>query len=144
MQPSEMVDRALELLLAQDMAGFAGLFAEDGIIEFPFAAADYPQQVVGRMAIAEYMRGYPDLLHIKEYPHLLVHRSVDPEVVIAEFEAAGVVVATGNPYTLRYIAVITVRDNQIQNYRDYWSPLAAAEAMGGAGQLNDFGAAAGG
>jgi ketosteroid isomerase-like protein len=123
------------------MAGFAGLWTEDGVIEFPFAAPGYPQRVEGRDAIAEYMRGYPDLLQIKDFPVKVVHQSVDPAVVIAEFQAVGIVTATGRPYRLRYIAVITLQDNRIQNYRDYWSPLAAAEAMGGTEQLNTFGGA---
>ncbi|MCV7168420.1 nuclear transport factor 2 family protein [Mycobacterium manitobense] len=139
MQPVELVDRALDLLVRQDMAGFADLWADDGVIEFPFAAPGYPERVVGREAVAEYMRGYPDLLRIEDFPHKVVHETVDPGVVIVEFEAAGTVVASGAPYRMRYIAVITVRDGRIQSYRDYWSPLAAAEAMGGTEQLESFG-----
>jgi ketosteroid isomerase-like protein len=70
-----------------------------------------------------------------------MHQSVDPEVVIVEFGATGIVVATGAPYQMRYIAVITVREGEIQRYRDYWSPQAAAEAMGGAEELQKFGGA---
>ncbi|MGV0837047.1 nuclear transport factor 2 family protein [Mycolicibacterium thermoresistibile] len=143
MSAVDMVDRALELLRAQDMAGFANLWALDGVMEFPFAAPGYPQRVAGREAVADYLRGYPDLLEIREFPTKVVHQSVDPDVVIVEFEAAGVVTATGDPYRMRYIAVITVRDGKIQNYRDYWSPLAAAEAMGGSGQVNSFGGVSG-
>ncbi|MEV0618839.1 nuclear transport factor 2 family protein [Nonomuraea sp. NPDC050404] len=136
MNPPELIDRALELLLAKDMAAFAGLFAEDGVIEFPFAPPGYPPRVEGRTAITAYMRGYPDLLDIREFTEQTVHRTVDPEVVVAEFEAAGRVVATGRPYRMRYIAVLTVRDGEIHHYRDYWNPLAAAEMMGGAQELN--------
>ncbi len=138
MTPQELVNHALDLLLAQDMAAFAGLFAEDGVLEFPFAAPGYPASVQGRAAVTEYMRGYPDILKIDEIPQPVMHQSVDPEVVIVEFEASGTVVATGAAYRMRYIAVITVRDNEIQRYRDYWSPLAAAEAMGGVEELNAF------
>ena len=142
MTPQELVSHALELLLAQDMAAFAGLWAEDGVLEFPFAAPGYPTSVEGRAAVTEYMRGYPDILKIEEIPQPVMHQSVDPEVVIVEFEASGTVVATGAPYRMRYIAVITVRDNEIQRYRDYWSPLAAAEAMGGMQELSGFGGGA--
>lgn len=135
MTPSELVDRALELLLAKDMAGFAGLWAESGVLEFPFAAAGYPTRLDGRAAIAEYLRGYPDIVDMREITEKAVHQSVDPEVIIVEFAAAGLVVATGAPYRMRYIAVITVRDNAIQHYRDYWSPQAAAETLGGADHL---------
>jgi ketosteroid isomerase-like protein len=120
------------------MAAFAELWAEDGVLEFPFAAPGYPARVDGRAAVTEYLRGYPGILDIREIPEPVLHQSVDPEVVVAEFEAAGTVVATGAPYRMRYIAVITVRDGEIQSYRDYWSPLAAAEAMGGAEKLAEF------
>jgi ketosteroid isomerase-like protein len=134
MKPQELVSHALSLL-AQDMASFAGLWAADGVLEFPFAAPVYPARVEGRAAVTEYMRGHPDILQINEIKDRVLHQSVDPEVVIAEFAAAGTVVATGAPYRMSYIAVITVRNNEIQRYRDYWSPLAAAEAMGGTQEL---------
>jgi ketosteroid isomerase-like protein len=132
----ELVEHALELLLAKDMTAFAGLWAEHGVVEFPFAPSGYPQRVEGRAAVREYLRGYPDLLDVREITDRVLHRTVDPEVVVVEFEAAGVVVATGRPYRLRYIAVVTVRDGEIRHYRDYWNPLAAAEAMGSSEELN--------
>jgi ketosteroid isomerase-like protein len=117
------------------MAGFAQLWAEDGVLEFPFASPGNPRRLEGRAAIAEYLRGYPDLLDIREITEKTVHETADPEVTVAEFEVAGVAVATGKPYRLGYIAVLTVRDGEIRHYRDYWSPLAAAEVLGGADQL---------
>jgi ketosteroid isomerase-like protein len=135
MNPHELVDHALELLVAKDMAAFAGLWAESGAIEFPFAPPGYPPRVEGRSAIREYLRGYPDIFDVRDITEKIVHRTADPEVVIVEFEAAGFVVATDQPYRMRYIAVITVRDGEIRHYRDYWNPLAAAEAMGGTDEL---------
>ena len=138
MNAPELVRHALDLLVAHDMAGFAGLWAEDGVMEVPFAAPGYPTRLEGRAAVVEYLRGYPDILDIREIPDPVIHQSVDPEVAIVEMEAVGRVVATGAPYALRYIAVITVRDNEIQSYRDYWSPQAAAEIMGAG--LDELGA----
>jgi ketosteroid isomerase-like protein len=136
MNPRELVGHALKLLLDKDMTAFAGLWAETGAIEFPFAPPGYPRRVEGRAAIQEYMRGYPEILDVQEITEQVLHQSVDPDVVIAEFEAAGRVVGTGMPYRMRYIAVITVRDGEIQHYRDYWNPLAAAETLGGSAELN--------
>ncbi|WNV92133.1 nuclear transport factor 2 family protein [Umezawaea sp. Da 62-37] len=132
MNPTELVDHALDLLLRKDMKSFAGLFAEDGVLEFPFAAPGAPQRVDGRAAIEEYLRGYPDMLDVREVAEKVVHRTEDPEVVIVEMAVDGVVVATATPYRMRYIAVLTVRDGEVRRYRDYWSPAAAAEIMGGA------------
>ncbi|WP_191094064.1 nuclear transport factor 2 family protein [Nocardia colli] len=141
--PAEVVAEALRLLLAKDMVGFAGLWAERGSIEFPFAPAGYPAEVTGRAAIEDYLRDYPEQLDIRAIDAPTVHVTEDPEVVIVEFAADGIAVRTGRPYRMRYIAVITVRAGEIVHYRDYWNPLAAAEALGGAGELTSFGATEG-
>ncbi|WP_280508202.1 nuclear transport factor 2 family protein [Nocardia flavorosea] len=131
----DLYAESLRLLLAKDMTGYAGLWAVDGVMEFPFAGPGYPARLEGRGAITDYLRGYPDLLDIQEVtPHTL-HRSTDPGTVVAEFDAAGRVVATGRPYRMRYVAVLTAYDGEITSYRDYWSPLAAAEFMGGIDEL---------
>lgn len=44
---------------------------------------------------------------------------------------------------MRYISVITVRDGEIADYRDYWNPLAVAAALGGAEELTTFGTSGG-
>ncbi|GAB3396355.1 nuclear transport factor 2 family protein [Amycolatopsis echigonensis] len=125
-----LIDHALDLLIRHDMAGFVQLFAEDAVAEFPFAAPGRPERLEGRAALADYLRDYPNLLDIREVAAKTVHQTTDPEVSIAEFELAGVAVATQKPYRLRYIVVLTVRDGLIRRYRDYWSPLAVADVLG--------------
>jgi ketosteroid isomerase-like protein len=126
---------SLRLLLAKDMTGYAGLWAVDGVMEFPFAPANYPARLKGRAAIEDYLRGYPDLLDVREITKQTVYQATGLDVVIAEFEAAGRVVATGRPYRMRYVAVVAARDGEIASYRDYWSPLAAAGLLGGLDEL---------
>ena len=133
---TDLVDHALSLLLRNDLAGFAGLWAEDGVLEFPFAEEGFPRRLEGRAAVEDYLRDYPDLLQVRGFPERVVHRTTDPDVVVVEITATGIVVATGAPYEMRYIAVITARDGEIRHYRDYWSPAAAAAIMGGAEALN--------
>lgn len=123
MTPREVFDKGLDLLLAKDMSGFAGLWAAEGTMEFPFAPPGWPTRLHGREAVREYLRGYPDVFDIKSVIGQTVHETTDPEVIIAEIEVDGVTVRTGEPYRRRYISVITVRDGQIAGYRDYWSPL---------------------
>lgn len=131
----ELFAESLRLLLAKDMAGYAGLWAVNGVFELPFAPPNYPARLDGRATVEEYLRGYPDLLDVQAISEQTVHETADPDVVVAEFEAVGVVVSTGRPYRMRYVAIITARDGEIAHYRDYWNPLAAAEAMGGLGEL---------
>ncbi|MFD4639715.1 nuclear transport factor 2 family protein [Lentzea sp. NPDC058436] len=123
----DLIPRALQLLLDKDMIGFAGLWAVDGVMEFPFAPPGWPARLDGRAAIEDYLRDYPKMLDIQGFPKQVVHRSTDPDVLIAEFDAEGVVVASGKPYRASYIAVITTRDGEIVSYRDYWNPLLAQE-----------------
>ncbi|AXB48520.1 hypothetical protein A4R43_15420 [Amycolatopsis albispora] len=120
------------------MTGFADLWAADGVLEFPFASAEYPSRLDGRDAVREYLRDYNNYLAPERVVAREIHEVADADRVVAEFEVAGTIVASGQPYRMRYIAVITAKDGEIAHYRDYWSPLAAAEAMGGAGELMSF------
>ncbi|MCA2214192.1 nuclear transport factor 2 family protein [Jidongwangia harbinensis] len=129
--PTDVFHRAIELLLAKDMAAFIALFAPDAVMEFPFAPPGQPTRLEGRAAVHDYLIHYPDLLDVREIGDVVLHETTDPEVIVTEFTASGVVVAGGRPYRLRYIAVLTVRDGQLVHYRDYWNPLAAQELLGG-------------
>ncbi|MDG4780330.1 nuclear transport factor 2 family protein [Micromonospora sp. WMMD961] len=129
--PAAVFHRGMELLLAKDMAGFIALFAEDAVLELPFAPPGQPRRVAGRADLHEYLINYPDLLDVREIHDRTVHETRDPEVVVVEFVASGVVVASGRPYELRYIAVLTIRAGKLVHYRDYWDPIAAQELLGG-------------
>ncbi|MCX2728779.1 nuclear transport factor 2 family protein [Saccharopolyspora sp. NFXS83] len=127
--PADVIDRFTTLLLAKDMAGAIDLFAPDIVFEAPFAAGT-PARVDGRDGMREYLDGYPDRVDITGFPAYELHETTDPEKVIAEFTAHGRTVRTGEPYVMHYIAVLTVRDGLITHYRDYWSPVLAAQAAG--------------
>lgn len=136
----DLVDQALDLVLAHDMSGFADLWAVDGTMEFPFAPSGYPQRVEGREAVREYVRDYTDSFDVREITSRTVHTTTDPDTVVVEMELAGLAVRVGRPYRMRYVTVITARDGEIASYREYWNPLAAAEAMGGPdGMTSGFG-----
>lgn len=129
---------ALQALTRGDVAPWPALFAEDGVQEFPFAPAGYPQRIAGRPAIAEYLAGYPAILQL--------HRILDPtfhhcgSVTVVEFGVEGTAVQTGRPYNQRYVSVIECQeDGRITRYVDYWNPLVALEALGGAEALLAFG-----
>ncbi|WP_433578252.1 nuclear transport factor 2 family protein [Nocardia brasiliensis] len=121
---AEVFDEVIELLRDSDIAGFVELFADDAVIEFPFAPAGRPTRLDGRTALGEYMAAYPDTFDIRKLTTTAVYRTQSPEVVVAEFSAEGFLRATGNPYQAHYIVVMTVLDGRITRYRDYWNALA--------------------
>ncbi len=73
------------------------------------------------------MRHYPDHIDLRDFTDLRIHETTDPETIVAEMRGVGRLVETGAPYDMTYIAVVTVRDGRITNYRDYWNPLAVLE-----------------
>ncbi|MPY59116.1 nuclear transport factor 2 family protein [Streptomyces spongiae] len=127
--PEDVYRKSVEYLLAEDIPGWVGLWDEAGVMEFPFAPPGGPERLDGRAAVAAYMADYPRLLRPTAIEEV-VHRTEDPEVIVVEMRARGQVVATGEPYEMSYVAVLTVRDGRFVHYRDYWNPLAAARILG--------------
>ncbi|MET9679247.1 nuclear transport factor 2 family protein [Streptomyces coeruleorubidus] len=125
--PADLYRHSLRLLLEKDIDAWVGLWAEDGVMEFPFAPAGWPRRLEGKDAVAAYMRPYPDHIDLHDFPDLRIHRTTDPETIVAEMRGVGRLVQTDSPYDMTYIAVVTVRDGLIASYRDYWNPLALDE-----------------
>ncbi|GAB2783414.1 nuclear transport factor 2 family protein [Streptomyces daliensis] len=129
--PEQVFRRSLELLLAKDISGWLGLWAEDGVVEFPFAPPGAPRRLDGKEAVRAYMADYPDHIDLADIPWVEIHTTGDPEVAVAEWRGVGRVVATGEPYDMTYIVVLTVRDGLFTHYRDYWNPLVVQEVTDG-------------
>ena len=125
--PAELFRHGLRLLLDKDMSAFAGLWAEDGVMEFPFAPDGWPRRLEGREAVAAYLRHYPDHIDLHDFTDVRIHETTDPQTVVAELRGVGRLVATGAPFTMTYVQVLTVRDGRIASCRDYWNPLGVQE-----------------
>ena len=124
---ADLFRQGLRRLLDKDITGWIGLWAEDGVMEFPFAPPGWPKRLEGRTAIADYMRPYPDHIDLHDFPDLTVHQTTDPATIVAEMRGTGRLVRTGAPFDTTYIAVVTAREGRLTSYRDYWSPLAVTE-----------------
>jgi uncharacterized protein len=131
----EVQERHLALMLEKDMPGWIDLWADDGVFEFPFAPPGFPRRLEGKAAVRDYIKDYPDHIDLAAFHDVQVHQTVDPDVLVVEMRAEGRIVATDKPYAMSYIYVLTVRDGKIVAYRDYWNPLVALEALGGAAAL---------
>ncbi|WAE71667.1 nuclear transport factor 2 family protein [Streptomonospora nanhaiensis] len=125
--PADLHRHGLRLLLDKDIAAWVALWAEDGLMEFPFAPEGWPKRLEGRDAVAAYMSRYPDHIDLHDFPELRIHLTAEPETVVAEMRGVGRLVESGSPFDMTYIAVVTARDGLISSYRDYWNPLAVLE-----------------
>ncbi|ARZ71797.1 phenazine biosynthesis protein PhzA/PhzB [Streptomyces albireticuli] len=122
--PAELYRHSLSLLLDKDIPAWVGLWAEHGVMEFPFAPPGWPGRLDGREAVAAYMRDYPDHIDLHDFPDLKIHETADPGTLVVEMRGVGRMVTTGSPFDMTYIAVVTVQDGRFTSYRDYWNPLA--------------------
>lgn len=122
--PADLFRHGLRLLLDKDIPGWVGLWAEDGVMEFPFAPQGWPERLAGKEAVAAYMRDYPDHIDLHDFPDLRIHQTTDPRTIVVEMRGVGRLVQTGDPFDMTYIAVVTVQRGRITSYRDYWNPLA--------------------
>ncbi|WP_299837119.1 nuclear transport factor 2 family protein [uncultured Jannaschia sp.] len=108
----------------------ADLFTEDVLFEFPYAPEGLPRRLEGLPALADHLARLGPMLHLGEFTLHSVHPAA--ETVILEFSCRGEGAATGLPYHQDYISVVTLRADRIARYRDYWNPLVALHALGGA------------
>ena len=111
---------------------FADLFAEDGVLRYPFAAPGLPAELVGREAIRSSHPGRAVGRRMLEMEgvDLVVREGADPAEMVLEIEHHGRSLATGQPYRFRAIGVVRVRDGEIVSYDDYMNPIAMAAVLG--------------
>jgi ketosteroid isomerase-like protein len=100
--------------------------ADDAVFEFRYRFPGLPERVYGRDGLMALYAGYGENTVLHGADALVVHQSVDPRVVIIEYDVHGKRVATGAVYDNRFISVITIENRKIVRWRDYMDSLAAA------------------
>jgi ketosteroid isomerase-like protein len=129
----EVVEKVLRAGRELDIETFVGSMAPNGHIEGPFRPPTVPGRLQGRAEIRSHLtKTAGTLVRFHEYRDMVIHETIDPEVVIVEYEAHGTVVTTEAPFVQTVIAVFRVQNSQIVSYRDYINPLPLAEALAGA------------
>ena len=110
---------------------FFDLLAEDVVFDFIITVPDYPRHVVGRADLIELFRGYGAMFFLHRCYDLRVHHSPSTSTVVLEYSSEGKVVATGWPYSNRYISVVVIKDRKVAAWRDYLDPLRVFAALEG-------------
>ena len=77
--PADLYRRSLRLLLDKDISAWVGLWAGNGVMEFPFAPDGWPRRLEGREAVAAYMRHYPDHIDLSSFLLLDHHTELQPD-----------------------------------------------------------------
>jgi ketosteroid isomerase-like protein len=134
---SEATETAARFLsqTISDISALADLYAEEVVIEMPFAAPLFPQ--VRHTTREELRAGFTRTAN-RRYTRIenaRILETTDPTVAVIEYDLHGVRETDDSEFTLSYVQVITVESGLITHSRDYGSPLQAAEAFGLKDQL---------
>ena len=66
----------------------------------------------------------------KSLSNVAIHETTDPDVVILEYDLHGEFTETAEPFSMRFLMILTMRDGQIVHSTDYSNPKAGAEFLG--------------
>lgn len=99
-------------------------------MDYVITVPGYPRHVEGRDAVAELYRSYGQVLTLDSCHDLAVHHDRETGVVVLEYASRGRVVATGAPYSNRYVSVLTIVNRKVTRWRDYLDPVAVFHALG--------------
>lgn len=107
------------------------LWAEDGVLEFPFAPPGRKSAYVGKADILAYMKPLGGRIAAQGMDYFRVHPMLDPTTICFEMSVKGAIAETGAPYNQKYVSIIETKDGKITLYREYWNPLVSMDANGG-------------
>lgn len=114
---------ALGERVAPGITSFPELFTEDAAIDVPFDGAGDVRPIVGRSAIEAMAAGLDGFLWFDEVTIRTVHQTIDPAVVVCEYDAVLRRADRDGPLRRRYIAVITLHGGHIRTLREYGGPF---------------------
>jgi ketosteroid isomerase-like protein len=121
---NDNVDRVREIMMLADemrVDELVELFADDAVMELPFAPGKMPRSHVGKAAIADFQRFARDTFGEFSMSVESIHETADPHVVIAEHRSDGVVAENGRPYRNHYVTFFTFNDDGlITSWREFY------------------------
>ncbi|WP_037972298.1 nuclear transport factor 2 family protein [Streptomyces sp. NRRL WC-3742] len=128
----QLLARYRRAMLDLDADALAGLYAEDGVHEFPFLFPGMPERYSGREEVrAGYRAAWgASAARPQEIREVAVHPGADPEVLTVEQTVIGTIAGTGAPFALPGLLVLRARDGLLVHVRDYMDGLGVAHAMG--------------
>lgn len=106
-------------------------YADDVIIEAPFAPPGRPTRIVGRQRFLDFANPQRAALPVRfdDCRTTAVHETADPDTIIVEYELTGTVTTTNQQHTAAFISVLTVHNGKVTRWREYQNTLAIMTAL---------------
>lgn len=127
---SELGDR-----LSPEPRAFPDMFAEDGVLECPWAPEGAMRRLKGRDAIGAY---FERLVAVQGSDGMTLtgsYRASDHPVTVLEYEGTARDLARGTAYPQAYVALIGTRGGRMELFREYWNGVPVVAAFGPAGPV---------
>ena len=129
--PREVFLRLVNGVADGDFDALPGLYAEETDVRHPLWPGGMPPLTSREDLRHHFSAGADATAAVRFRPDdVVVHETQDPEVIVAEFNYRGTVLATDEPYTVPCVFVMRVRDGQIVESRDYIDHVSSARARG--------------
>ncbi|MEU9076965.1 nuclear transport factor 2 family protein [Kitasatospora sp. NPDC004745] len=126
----DLFTHSLDLLSEARIEEWIDLFAEDGILEFPYPAWGLPSRMQGRKELLAQMTMFREQLKV-DFSEPEFYTADADDLVIAGFTGECTLLATGGQYLQTYLSVVRFEQGLIALYRDFWDPWSVMAAAGG-------------
>ncbi|WP_413503464.1 nuclear transport factor 2 family protein [Serratia grimesii] len=106
-------------------------FTEDGGWEFPFAPEEFGlffKELKGKETMKNYFTSltpYMEKLDVGPPSHWGANKTDIPGTYIFTYTGTAIIKPSGKIYNQNYIAIVTLHQGKIKNYREYWDPYVA-------------------
>ena len=127
---SAMLRTALAGRIRPDAASFVEMFAPDGVMEFPYGLPGF-ETIHGRDVLTARLQAQGDMLEFLEMSDPTVYEVDDGKTVVLEFVGTVRGVASGEVSQQKLVSIVTIEDQQIVHFVDYWNPLTLLGAIRG-------------
>ncbi|MFC0108085.1 nuclear transport factor 2 family protein [Kibdelosporangium aridum] len=104
------------------------IWAPDLVVETPFGAT---KRISGAATFREIARAGRAALPVTftACNTIAIHDTIDPEVIVVEYELVGTVHATGEKQSAQFIGVLRVRNGKVVLWREYQDTARIAAAL---------------
>ena len=127
--PRDVYLRFLDLITQDRWDELADLYAEDVVIEQPYARPE-PHTIKGREEVRARFASRTSM-PLRLLPATVVlHATTDPEVVIAQFDYDVTVTTTGESFRTANVIVLRIRDGLIVGSHDFHDTPRIRDAIG--------------
>jgi len=107
-------------------AGFACM-TEDVHCDWPYLPIpDMPEAITGSARVRAFFDEGQKPMAGLDYVIDQIYETLDPDLLIAEYHSRSRHLASGVPYSNRYLGILRFRDGKVCYWREYINPLAIA------------------